>query len=48
MVTPTLEACDFRILSDSEYNMGKTRKRHGGVIEITREEMQRMQQTYGC
>lgn len=48
MVTPTLEACDFRILLDSEYNMGKTRKRHGGVIEITREEMQRMQRAYGC
>ena len=48
MVTPTLAACDFRILSEGEYSMGQTRKRHGGVIEISQEELQRMQHAYGC
>ena len=47
MVTRNLAACDFSILDDCEYDMARTRKRHGGVIEITKEEMQRMQQVYG-
>ena len=47
MVTNKLATCDFRILDAAEYDMGRTRKRHGGVIEISREEMQRMQQVYG-
>ncbi|MBQ8639126.1 MAG: glycoside hydrolase family 43 protein [Lachnospiraceae bacterium] len=38
LLCSSLSACDFRILEDSEFDMGMTKKRHGGVIEITDEE----------
>ena len=47
MVTPTLAECDFRILAEGEYSMGQTRKRHGGVIAISQEELQRLQAYFG-
>lgn len=33
---------DFRILSEEEYNMGSTKKRHGSVIVITEEEYEKI------
>lgn len=35
MLTENLSSGDFRILSPDEYDMGKTKKRHGGVLQIT-------------
>lgn len=40
LVCHDLETCDFRILDDSEYDMGITKKRHGGILSITEEEYQ--------
>ena len=42
LVCTSLEKADFRILNDDEYDFGKLMKRHGGVIEITGEEMERL------
>lgn len=33
---------EFRVLADSEYNMGETLKRHGGILPITEEEYDRL------
>lgn len=43
MVADTLCSGTFRILSEGEYSLGQTRKRHGGVIAITGEEMKKLQ-----
>jgi len=42
MLTENLSSGDFRILSSEEYDMGKTKKRHGGVLQITDEEYERL------
>lgn len=42
MLTEDLSSGDFRILSSNEYDMGKTKKRHGGVLQITDEEYERL------
>lgn len=47
LVTDDLAGGEFRILNDSEFDMGYTRKRHGGVIPITEEEYQRLTDQYG-
>lgn len=38
MLADDLSSGDFRILSPDEYDMGKTKKRHGGILQITDEE----------
>lgn len=47
MVTDDLASGDFRILEDSQFDMGATRKRHGGVIPITEEEYGTLVKKYG-
>ncbi len=42
MVTDKLASGDFRILSPEQYDMGRTKKRHGGVLRITDEEYERL------
>ena len=42
MLTDDLSSGRFRILSPDEYDMGKTKKRHGGILQITDEEYQRL------
>lgn len=42
MVTEDLSSGDFRILSPDEYDMGQTKKRHGGILQITDEEYERL------
>ncbi len=37
---------DFRVLGPGEYSMGKTQKRHGGVLPLTDEEYLRVRQAY--
>ncbi len=46
LVTPTLAACDFSVLPAGDYDMGQGRKRHGGVIGISNEEMQGLMERY--
>ncbi len=42
LVTKDLKSGDFRILNDAEFDMGVTKKRHGGVVPITGEEYDRL------
>lgn len=42
MVTKDLSSGDFRILGPNEYDMGENKKRHGGILQITDEEYERL------
>ncbi len=42
LVTGDLGSGDFRILTPEQYDMGKTKKRHGGILEISDEEYDRL------
>ena len=42
LLASDLAAADFRILGDDEYDMGKRKKRHGGVIKITDEQYENL------
>ncbi len=46
LVIENLGSGEFAILEDNEYNMGETLKRHGGIIEITDKEYERLQWFY--
>ncbi len=47
LVTDCLEDGSFRILEDGEFDMGKTKKRHGGVLNITEEEYAALEEKFG-
>ena len=47
MLTEDLGTGRFRVLEDTEYDMGITRKRHGGILSITDEEYERLAEAYG-
>lgn len=47
MVTDDIASGDFTILSPEQYDMGDTRKRHGGILPITDEEHMRLLEKYG-
>lgn len=46
LVTDDLAGGKFRILDDSEFDMGATKKRHGGILPVTEEEYRKLEQTY--
>jgi len=46
MVTADLGAEDFRILEPEQYDLGRLKKRHGGILRITDEEYDRMAAHY--
>ncbi|MCM1057351.1 MAG: glycoside hydrolase family 43 protein [Firmicutes bacterium] len=46
LVTDDLSSGRFRILKPEEYDLGKTKKRHGGILKITDEEYDRLKDTY--
>ncbi|MFV0343605.1 MAG: glycoside hydrolase family 43 protein [Anaerocolumna sp.] len=46
LVTSDLSKGDFRILADDDFFFGHTKKRHGGVINITEEEYERLKNFY--
>lgn len=46
LVTDDLSSGNFRILDENEFSMGKTIKRHGGILNITEEEYQRLKYRY--
>ncbi len=48
LVADRLDNGEFRILDDSEFDMGVTIKRHGGVIPVTAQEYERLCAFYGC
>lgn len=47
MVSENLAAGGFQILGEDEYDMGKTKKRHGGIMAVTEEEYERLAQYDG-
>lgn len=47
MLTKDLASGDFRILSSEEYDFGETKKRHGGILQITEEEYERLLFSFG-
>lgn len=47
MVTSDLASGDFRVLAPEEYDLGKTLKKHGGVLPLTAEEYERLVSRYG-
>lgn len=47
IVTKDIKSGDFRVLKDSEFDMGKNKKRHGSVINITEDEYERLEKKYG-
>ncbi|MBY0203238.1 family 43 glycosylhydrolase [Paenibacillus cucumis (ex Kampfer et al. 2016)] len=47
LLTTDLDSGNFRIASDDEFDMGKTQKRHGGILPITAEEGNCLLAAYG-
>ncbi len=47
LVSNNLSTGHFRILEDGQFCMGQTRKRHGGVLNITEEEYRALWERYG-
>lgn len=47
LVTDSLSGGEFRILSEDEFHMGQTKKRHGGILNITEEEYQALEKLQG-
>lgn len=47
LLTSELESGEFRILPDDAFDLGKTKKRHGGVIPITTAEYGRLIAAFG-
>ena len=44
MVTDDLASGEFKVLSDEEFDLGVTLKRHGGIMNLTEEEYQVLSQ----
>lgn len=47
LVTEDLQSGEWEILTDEMYDLGRTKKRHGGVLKLTDEEYERMRKTFG-
>ncbi len=47
MISEDLASGEFRVLDDEEFHFGETKKRHGGVLPITKEEYQRLIERMG-
>jgi hypothetical protein len=43
LVSDNLKSGEFRILAEEEFDMGGTKKRHGGIIPVTEEEYRRLE-----
>lgn len=48
MLTKDLASGTFHILRSGQYHMGRTIKRHGGILQITDEEYERLGGAYGA
>ncbi|MBO5033314.1 MAG: glycoside hydrolase family 43 protein [Lachnospiraceae bacterium] len=47
MITENLQSGVLTVLPEEEYDMGATRKRHGGVLPVTDEEYERLEKLIG-
>ncbi|MCI5650241.1 MAG: glycoside hydrolase family 43 protein [Fusicatenibacter sp.] len=46
LITDDLESGEFRVPKREEYDLGKTKKRHGGVLLISEEEYERLEKAF--
>lgn len=46
LISENLLSGEFRVMDDTEYHMGQTLKRHGGILPITDEEFARLKDSY--
>ncbi len=46
LLAPDLRSGEFRVLSEEEFDMGGTVKRHGGILNLTEEEYQALIEKY--
>lgn len=46
LVTDDLASGNFRILKENEFHMGLTKKRHGGILNVTQEEYEALERKY--
>ena len=46
IVTGNLDSGEFRILSKEEYDYGELKKRHGSILNITEEEITRLEEAF--
>lgn len=47
LVTENLASADFRVLPDEAFDLGKSKKRHGGILPITADECARLIAAFG-
>ncbi len=47
LLTSDLESGEFRVLPEGSFDLGKTKKRHGGVLPITADECSRLLAAFG-
>ncbi len=47
LITENLNSGEFKIVDEASFDFGKTLKRHGGVIQISDEEYERLKSFYG-
>ncbi|MNB79928.1 Xylosidase/arabinosidase [compost metagenome] len=47
LLTSDLGSGDFRVLEDGEFDLGRSKKRHGGVLPVTFEESSLLLQAFG-
>lgn len=47
LLTKQLASGHFEILRPEQYNFGRTKKRHGGVIKISQDDMERLLKAFG-
>lgn len=47
LLTKSLECGTFEMLDESAFDMGRNKKRHGGVLKLTDEEYERLRRAYG-
>ncbi len=46
IVTKDLASGEYRVLDSQEYDMGKSKKRHGSVLNLTEEEIKRLKKNF--
>lgn len=46
LVTDHLAGGEFRVLSEEEFDLGRTKKRHGGVLKLKEGEYERLEKAY--
>lgn len=46
LMTNHLAGGDFQIVPENEFNLGRTKKRHGGILKLKEEEYERLEKAY--